>query len=65
MLLSISPIFFKNHEMIENCVSKIHQKAIAESTAPKLVAVRELATVQRQVALDVLDRMIDPSAVSR
>ena len=40
----------------------IFEKAIAESTAPKWVAIRELAAAQRQVALDVLDRMIDPSA---
>ena len=38
---------------------------IAESAAPKLVAIRELAAAQRTVALDVLDRMIDPSAVAR
>ena len=33
--------------------------------APKLVMIRELAEAQRTVALDVLAKMIDPSAVAR
>ncbi len=40
----------------------IMQKAIAESAAPRLVAIRELAAAQRTVALDVLERMIRPEA---
>ena len=38
------------------------QKAIAESAAPRLVAIREMAAAQRTVALDVLERMIRPEA---
>ena len=38
----------------------IFEKAIAESTAPKMVAIRELAAAQRGAALDLLDRMIRP-----
>ena len=40
----------------------IMQKAIAESAAPRLVAIREMAAAQRTVALDVLERMIRPEA---
>ena len=43
----------------------IFEKAIEAGTAPRLVAIRELAAAQRTVALDVLDRLIDPSAVTR
>ena len=43
----------------------IFEKAIAEGTAPKLVTIRDLAAAQRTVALDVLAKMIDPSAVAR
>jgi len=38
----------------------IFEEAIAESTAPKMVAIRELAAAQRGAALDLLDRMIRP-----
>jgi len=38
----------------------IFEKAIAESTAPKMVAIRELAAAQWVAALDLLDRMIRP-----
>ncbi len=43
----------------------IFERAITEGTAPKLVMIRELAEAQRTVALDVLEKMIDPSAVAR
>src|SRR5215212_2023282 len=40
MLPEMSPIFLKVHETIENCGSKIHQKAIAESTVGTMNGIR-------------------------
>ena len=41
-------------------VKPIFLTALEDGTAPKLVAVRELAAAQRGMALDLLDRMIKP-----
>ena len=42
----------------------IFDKAIQESTAPGWVAVRELAAAQRGVAMQLLERLIDPTKES-
>ena len=39
-LVAISPIFRSDQEMIENCGSKIHQKAIADSTVGTMNGIR-------------------------
>ena len=39
-LVEISPIFLSDQEMIENCGSKIHQKAIADSTVGTMNGIR-------------------------
>ena len=42
----------------------IWEKAIAESGAPRVVAIRELAAAQRGAALDLLEAMIKPERSS-
>jgi hypothetical protein len=41
------------------------EKAIEDGTAPKLVAVRDLAAAQRGMALDLLDQMIKPEVLAQ
>ncbi|MFT4295615.1 MAG: hypothetical protein QM582_09415 [Micropruina sp.] len=48
-----------------NAARPIFERAIEQGTAPRLVAIRDLAASQRTVALDVLDRMIDPAGAAR
>src|SRR3712207_3027453 len=43
MLPEISPIFLSDHEMIENCGSKIHQKAMADRTVGTMKGIRMTA----------------------
>ena len=49
MLPSIHPICRSDQEMTENCGSKIHQKAIAESTVGTMKGIRITA---RMIALN-------------
>src|SRR3954453_8717165 len=49
MLWSISPRWRRDHEMIENCASKIHQNAIAESTVG---TTNGMSTIERSSALN-------------
>ena len=49
MLPEISPRWRSDHEMIENCGSKIHQNAIAESTVGTM---NGISTTARSVALN-------------
>ena len=43
----IKPIFFSDHEITENCGSKIHQKAIAESTVGTMNGISTKARIMR------------------
>ena len=49
MLASISPSFLSDHEMTENCGSKIHQNAIADSTVGTM---KGISTTARMMALN-------------
>ena len=49
MLPLISPSWRSDHEMIENCGSKIHQKAIADSTVGTM---NGISTTARMIALN-------------
>ena len=48
MLLSIQPKCLSDHEMTENCGSKIHQKAMADSTVGTM---NGISTTARKMAL--------------
>src|SRR5690242_20243426 len=49
MYCVISPSFISDHEMIENCGSNSHQKAIAESTVGTM---NGISTTARMIALN-------------
>src|SRR5665213_3139253 len=49
MYCLISPSLTRLHEMIENCASKIHQKAMAESTVG---TTNGMSTIERRSALN-------------
>src|ERR1700712_2272210 len=49
ILTVINPIFFSDQEMIENCGSKIHQKAMADSTVGTM---KGISTTARRMALN-------------
>src|SRR5688572_32179620 len=53
MLPSIHPSCRSDQEMTENCGSKIHQKAMAESTVGTMKGIRITA---RMIALNGIDR---------
>ncbi len=48
MLPSIRPMFLRDHEMTENCGSKIHQKAMADNTVGTM---KGMSTMARKMAL--------------
>src|SRR6185295_17600469 len=43
ILASIQPSFFSDHDTIENCGSKIHQNATAESTVGTMKGISTIA----------------------
>src|ERR1044072_9164510 len=49
MLVEITPIFFSDQEMIENCGSNSHQNAMAESTVGTM---NGISTTARMMALN-------------
>src|SRR6476620_7662963 len=49
MLAEIRPIFFSDHEMIENCGSNSHQNAMADSTVGTM---NGISTTARMIALN-------------
>ena len=49
MFWVISPSFRSDHEMIENCASKSHQNAIADSTVGTM---NGISTTARSIALN-------------
>ena len=49
MFSVINPICFSDHEMIENCESKIHQNASADSTVGTM---NGISTSARSMALN-------------
>src|SRR3984885_11327051 len=53
MLWSIRPILISDHEMIENCESKIHQNAIADRTDGTM---NGTSTMERMFALNGICR---------
>ena len=55
MFSVIRPIFFSDQEMTENCGSKIHQKAIAESTERHLARDEELVQFFKDEGLKVYE----------
>ena len=56
MLPEISPSFRSDQEMIENCGSKIHQKAIAESTVGTMNGIRITARTIARNGMCLLSR---------
>src|SRR6478735_12245957 len=56
-LVEISPSFRSDQETIENCGSKIHQKAIAESTVGTMKGIRIIDRTSERNGIFLLSRM--------